>query len=89
MITEKYGKVVNATFSRISPTPTWGWNNWLHNIPLSGGAALDLHIHDVDFMRFLMGEPDGLHSNAVRNEKGIIMPMPLIWKNLIQNIGID
>ncbi|MBR2878062.1 MAG: Gfo/Idh/MocA family oxidoreductase [Clostridia bacterium] len=25
----KMGKFVNANFRRISPTPTWGWNDWL------------------------------------------------------------
>ena len=64
----KYGKVVNATFSRISPTPTWGWNNWLHNITLSGGAALDLHIHDLDYVLSLFGEPKAV--NTVKNTLG-------------------
>ncbi len=62
---KKYGKVVNANFRRISPSPNWGWNNWLHDISLSGGAAQDLHIHDVDFVLSLFGEPKTLHS--VRN----------------------
>ncbi|MBQ4259504.1 MAG: Gfo/Idh/MocA family oxidoreductase [Lachnospiraceae bacterium] len=61
----KYGKVVNANFRRISPSPDWGWNNWLHDVSLSGGAAQDLHIHDVDFVLSLFGEPKTLHS--VRN----------------------
>lgn len=62
---KKYGKVVNANFRRISPGPNWGWNNWLRDISLSGGAAQDLHIHDVDFVLSLFGEPKTLHS--VRN----------------------
>lgn len=52
-----YGKVINASFRRLSPTPTWAWENWSHNIPLSGGAAQDLHIHDIDFTLSLFGEP--------------------------------
>ncbi len=67
-----YGEIQSAVFKRLSSKPTWGWENWLHDAKRSGSMALDLHIHDVDFMRYLMGEPDGLHSNAVRNEKGII-----------------
>lgn len=58
----KYGKVVNANFRRISPSPDWGWENWLHNIPLSGGAAEDLHIHDIDFVLSMFGEPEKLYS---------------------------
>ena len=52
-----YGKVVNANFRRISPRPTWGWDNWLLDTARSGGAGQDLHIHDVDFVLSLFGEP--------------------------------
>ena len=52
-----YGKVINANFRRISPTPDWAWDNWIHNIPLSGGAAQDLHIHDIDYVLSLFGKP--------------------------------
>lgn len=58
----KYGKVVNANFRRISPTPTWGWNDWLRNPALSGGAGQDLHIHDMDYALSLFGEPNTLYS---------------------------
>lgn len=64
----KYGKVVNANFRRISPSPDWGWNNWLHDVSLSGGAAQDLHIHDVDYVLSLFGEPKSISS--VRNVLG-------------------
>lgn len=64
----KYGNVVNANFRRISPRPTWGWNNWLLDYKLSGGAGQDLHIHDVDYVLSLFGEPKSFSS--VRNVKG-------------------
>ena len=51
------GKVVNANFRRISPLPTWGWENWLLDTAKSGGAAQDLHVHDVDYVLSLFGEP--------------------------------
>ncbi len=63
-----YGRVVNANFRRISPVPTWGWNNWLRDVSLSGGAAQDLHIHDTDYVLSLFGEPDTFHS--VKNTIG-------------------
>lgn len=53
----KYGKIINANFRRISPIPTWGWNNWLLDSSLSGGAAQDLHIHDMDYVLSLFGKP--------------------------------
>ena len=64
----KYGRVVNANFRRISPRPDWGWNDWLLKYELSGGAAQDLHIHDVDFVLSLFGEPEKYYS--VKNSIG-------------------
>ncbi len=58
----KYGKVVNANFRRISPRPDWGWEDWLLKGELSGGAAQDLHIHDVDYALSLFGEPQKYYS---------------------------
>lgn len=57
-----YGKVVNANFRRISPVPTWGWNNWLLDAKLSGGAAQDLHIHDIDYVLSVFGKPEKIVS---------------------------
>ena len=53
----KYGKIVNANFRRISPRPDWGWNDWLLDNSLSGGAAQDLHVHDIDYVLSLLGQP--------------------------------
>ena len=64
----RYGAVVNANFRRISPSPDWGWNNWLHDVSVSGGAAQDLHIHDVDYVLSLFGQPQALYS--VKNTRG-------------------
>ncbi|MBQ2735301.1 MAG: Gfo/Idh/MocA family oxidoreductase, partial [Clostridia bacterium] len=58
----KYGKVINANFRRLSPRPEWGWNNWLLDGSLSGGAGQDLHIHDVDYVLSLFGEPKKFYS---------------------------
>jgi len=64
----KYGKIVNANFRRISPRPDWGWKDWLLDAAFSGGAAQDLHIHDVDYVLSLFGEPADVYS--VRNTLG-------------------
>ncbi len=64
---QTYGKVISAQFRRLSPRPDWGWNNWLHDEQKSGSAALDLHIHDVDFVRSLFGEPEVINSGIIRN----------------------
>lgn len=56
------GKVLNANFRRLSPIPTWGWEDWLLKTSLSGGAAQDLHIHDVDYVLSLFGKPNAFSS---------------------------
>ncbi len=63
-----YGKVLNANFRRISPIPTWGWNDWLLKTELSGGAAQDLHIHDMDYVLSIFGTPKKIAS--VKNRIG-------------------
>ena len=68
----KYGKIKSAVFKRLSSVPDWAWEGWLHDADKSGSVALDMHIHDVDFMRYLMGEPESFVSGADRNEKNII-----------------
>lgn len=52
-----FGRVIFAQMSRLSALPKWGFENWFQRSERSGGAALDMHIHDVDMVRFLFGEP--------------------------------
>lgn len=61
---EAYGKLISGVLKRISPLPTWGWDQWLTDGKRSGSAALDLHIHDVDFVRYILGVPDSIKSSA-------------------------
>lgn len=63
-----YGKVINAAFRRLSPKPGWGWNDWLLDHKLSGGAGQDLHIHDIDYVLSVFGKPNNFYS--VRNIQG-------------------
>ncbi len=61
------GKVVSATFKRVSPNISGdAWNNWFMNSANSGGALLDLHIHDVDFARYLFGRPKTVTAFGLR-----------------------
>lgn len=52
-----FGNVRNVLFTRFSTTPDWGWDNWFLDSARSGGAILDLHIHDIDYSRFVFGDP--------------------------------
>jgi predicted dehydrogenase len=60
----KLGRIVSAKFTRQSPPPVWSEGMWLLNTALSGGALLDLHIHDVDFIIDCFGMPPAVSSRA-------------------------
>ncbi|MBN1808354.1 MAG: Gfo/Idh/MocA family oxidoreductase [Planctomycetes bacterium] len=61
-----YGKVLSVMMKRLSPTPVWSWQNWLMNSHKSGSAALDLHIHDTDYVLFLFGKPKAVMARGVK-----------------------
>lgn len=61
---QKFGKVIRADFSRISPTIEWSSGNWMLDESKSGGAVLDLHVHDVDFIQWVFGMPKAVSSVA-------------------------
>jgi predicted dehydrogenase len=54
-----------ATFQRLSLTPTWSWNNCFLDGKRSGGAMLDLHIHDADYIQYVFGMPKAVFSQGV------------------------
>lgn len=58
----EYGKVCRADFSRVSARTDWSWQNWLQDVTKSGGAALDMHVHDVDFISWAFGTPKSVTS---------------------------
>lgn len=65
-----YGALRAATFQRLSATPDWSWQNWLMDGQRSGGAILDMHIHDSDFVQYLFGLPEEVYCRAVKGPSG-------------------
>ena len=61
-----YGKVLGATFRRCASMPP----GWFSNGELSGGAILDLHIHDTDFVYYLFGMPAAVRSAGYTKTSG-------------------
>ena len=58
------GKFVRADFHRFSLVPVWGWDHWSEDFEKSGCAALDLHVHDVDLINWVFGQPEYVSSIA-------------------------
>lgn len=70
-----YGKVTSAFFSRSGGAPVWAWENWYMDGRRSGGAILDLHVHDVDYIQYVFGMPKEVSSvgtiDAVCHDGGV------------------
>jgi len=62
---QRYGRVKRALFRRLGARPAWSQDFYL-DVARSGGAAIDLHIHDADFVRFCFGEPSDVHASGSR-----------------------
>jgi predicted dehydrogenase len=62
-----YGEVQAANFRRVTAKPAWG-KAGAH----AGGALLDLHIHDTDFVNFLFGRPASVFSTGMLDAGGVV-----------------
>jgi UDP-N-acetylglucosamine 3-dehydrogenase len=67
---KRLGRVKWASATRMSPPPTWSWQEWLFDPKLSGGAVLDLHIHDLDLLSWLLGKPAQVSAAGVKTKQG-------------------
>ena len=56
---KRYGKVMSAQFRRVSDHPG---GPFYTDGDACGGALLDLHVHDTDFVHFCFGIPTGVNS---------------------------
>ncbi|MDB6120387.1 MAG: Oxidoreductase domain protein [Verrucomicrobiaceae bacterium] len=67
----RYGNVLSARFTRLAEPPAWGLGFFFDGAK-SGGALLDLHIHDTDFVRYLFGHPLKVESAGYTKVSGAI-----------------
>ena len=64
----RYGKLISLNLSRVGGKPLWSWQDWFLDPQRSGGPIRDLHIHDVDFVNYLLGKPDQLYCTARKTQ---------------------
>lgn len=71
----KLGDIKCATFKRVSPNISGNaWQNWFMDDAKSGGALLDLHLHDTDVVRYFFGKPKAVTSfgqKGFRSKAGV------------------
>jgi len=57
----RFGRVLSAVFQRLASVPDWS-PDFYGDPERTGGALVDLHIHDADFIQWCFGTPDEVTS---------------------------
>lgn len=65
----KLGRPLTAVATRLSVLP--GWADWFTDPVLSGGAILDLSIHDYDALNWLFGQPKTVYARGHEARPGL------------------
>ncbi len=75
----EYGPVRSVMLRRIASPPGYSAGGWLMDHQRSGGALLDLHVHDVDYALYLLGPPRGVLAGGTRGPSGGIDHVSALW----------
>jgi UDP-N-acetylglucosamine 3-dehydrogenase len=62
------GSVISASAYRLQKYPPW--MTWFRDPKRSGGALLDLQVHDVDFIHWIMGHPESVYEVGTQSPTG-------------------
>jgi predicted dehydrogenase len=77
----KYGALKSFTCLRRMAVPMYNWEMWTHDEKRGGGVPFEAHIHDVDYVRYLMGDPKAVFAVGTRDDTGINQ----IWASYVFN----
>lgn len=77
----EYGALRSLTLTRRASRPGYSFGNWLNDEKRSLGAAVDLHIHDTDYVLHLLGKPKAVTSRGTRDRSG--------WDHIITLYDFD
>lgn len=75
----RLGAVRFMHLRRLGCPPTYSYENWLLDGARSGGAILDLHVHDIDFAHWLLGVPATITARGSRGPSGEIDHLVATW----------
>ncbi|MBP2242141.1 putative dehydrogenase [Cytobacillus eiseniae] len=65
---EKLSEIEIVHAKRLGQAPAW--SEWFRHPEKSGGALFDLHIHDIDFATYLLGEVKSVYAVGMKNNFG-------------------
>jgi predicted dehydrogenase len=66
----EHGRLISLSLGRRTGRPGYSMGDWVNKPNRCLGAALDLHIHDTDFIFHLLGSPEAVVSQGIRDETG-------------------
>ncbi|MBS1705212.1 MAG: Gfo/Idh/MocA family oxidoreductase [Armatimonadetes bacterium] len=67
---KRYGTLKSLQMTRFGAFPAWSADGWIGLAPRSGGAALDMHIHDTDYVVSVFGKPQDVSSRGTIDSRG-------------------
>lgn len=84
----EYGKLRGAHFKRVISRPDWSGDDWFSDPSKTGGAVVDLHIHDTDFVQHLFGKPSAVWSTGTVSPRGQVDYLVTEYQYPGQNICV-
>ena len=54
--------------NRLAQHPNW--SGWFRDAEKSGGGLFDLHLHDIDYVRYLLGPVESVYASGKQSENG-------------------
>jgi predicted dehydrogenase len=75
----RLGGLKALSLRRQASEPDYTLGNWSMDPNVSGGAILDLHVHDVDFAIHLLGKPRSVCAQGYRRENGAVDRIHALW----------
>jgi predicted dehydrogenase len=87
----RFGALTSLQLRRQASRPDYSLNDWILDPALSGGAILDLHVHDADWLLYLVGKPQAVTAQVVQQPNGSYDRVHALWhyeqKPLVQVEG--
>jgi len=74
----RYGRLRSLSMDRLGEIHNPG--SWFNDHSRSGGPTIDMHIHDADWARNVIGKPDEVCSAGIRGVFGGIEDLTSVWR---------
>jgi predicted dehydrogenase len=71
------GSIKMVYANRLSQQP--GWSDWFKDVNKSGGGLFDLHLHDIDYVYYLLGPAETVYAVGEKDEAGA-------WNHIVTSL---